>query len=126
MSWINPYSRSKRRVFSYSRISWWRFLEIYLQRRPIHGYRTGQFNKIALLVENQQHSLFINDYHQASWELLRLPASRIDLGIIAGGQQQATVQFKDFWMRVPADQRSFATLEALIGGTLANSTWRTQ
>lgn len=100
------------------------FWKIYLQRRPMHGYRTGQFNKIALLVEHQQHSLFINDYHQASWELPRLPASRIDLGIIAGGQQQAEVHFKDFWVRVPADQRPFATLEGLIGGNLANSTWR--
>lgn len=55
-----------------------------------------------------------------------MPASRIDLGIIAGGQQQAEVQFKDFWVHVPADQQPFATLEALIKGTLANSTWRNQ
>lgn len=88
---------------------------IYLNRAPVPILRPQVANKVAMLAIHADHWFYVNDVLIGSYTIPRLPYARLDVGIIAGLQQQVICDFADFRVYAPPDARLYLTVENLTG-----------
>jgi DNA-binding XRE family transcriptional regulator len=89
--------------------------KIYLRRVPALSIRSKQVNKLAILAMQQEHWFYINDAFVGRASIPRLPYARLDVGIVAGSQQQVICQFQQFRLYVPSAMKLYPNLAHLTG-----------
>jgi len=88
---------------------------VYLRRASATALRPGVANKIAILAIHHDHWFYINNQLIGQCTMPRLVSSRLDVGIIAAGEQAAICHFRNFQVFVPQATRMYPRLEQLIG-----------
>jgi hypothetical protein len=88
---------------------------VYLRRVPAPALRPQAVNKLAVLAIHNEHWFFINGTLVGHQVIPRLPYTRLDVGIVAGAQQQVVCEFQAFRVVAPPAMRLYPTLEQLIG-----------
>jgi hypothetical protein len=88
---------------------------VYLRRVPVPSLYLLALNQLAILAIHQEHWFYINDALVGHCVIPRLPYTRLDVGIVAGSQQQVVCQFQEFRVLALPATRSYPTLEKLTG-----------
>lgn len=88
---------------------------VYLRRVLAPSIRPQAMNKLAILAIHNEHWFYINDALVGHHVIPRLPIARLDVGIVAGTQQQVICQFQSFRVTAPQAIHLYPTLERLIG-----------
>lgn len=69
---------------------------VFIRQAPAPSIRKEAANKLAILAIYDQHWFYINDAFVGHHQIDRLPSARLDVGIVAGCQQQVICGFRDF------------------------------
>lgn len=77
---------------------------VFLRQVPASAIRPKDTNHLAVLAIHQDHWFFVNEALVGHCLIPRLSCARLDVGIIAGTQQQVVCQFQDLRIYVPAIQ----------------------
>lgn len=87
---------------------------VYLKRVAAPSINPKGSNKLAILAIHDDHWFYINDALVGQHVIPRLSLARVDVGIIAGAQQQVICHFRDFRLYVPQATKVYPTLTNLF------------
>jgi len=74
---------------------------VYLRQVPAPAIRPKDTNHLAVLAIHQDHWFFVNEALVGHCVIPRLSCARLDVGIIAGTQQQVVCHFQDLRIYIP-------------------------
>lgn len=87
---------------------------VYLKQVAAPSLRPKEKNKLAILAIHEDHWFYLNDALVGEHVIPRLPRARLDVGIIAGIQQQVVCHFYNFCVYVPPATKVYPNLTNLI------------
>ncbi len=88
--------------------------KVYLKRVSAPSVNPKGSNKLSILAIHDDHWFYVNDALVGQHVIPRLSLARVDVGIIAGAQQQVICHFQNFRVYVPQAAKVYPTLTNLL------------